>query len=154
MDEDDSKPIELPIQKAPSGRRRRHNPNPEQSNTPRDPRFDQRCSGSNDMRHFLRNYAFLDDIKQKELAQLEKELKKEKDPSRKEQIKATISRYRNKFKDHEHKLKRPSNKKPKSQEKKIEIVERYKELKQCGKLSRYLERKRKKILKKDEKCFR
>lgn len=162
-DSDDNKPLELPLVTGARLKRQQTSENPRKSkdtvtatttiNTPRDPRFDPRCSGSNDPRHFIRNYSFLDDVRQKELNELQQSLKREKDHERKEKIKMTISRYRNKINDYQEKREH-TNKRKTTRDKKSQIVERYKALKQSGKLSRYLERKRKKLIKKDERSFR
>ena len=154
---DDDKPIELPIVKGSEFKKSRQL---ERKSTslptnagPRDPRFDPRCSGSGDIRHFVRNYAFIDELKEKELGELQKALRKEKDPQRANMIQKAISRHKNKISDHRAKLDQSNCQQPKRANKKVELAERYKELKQSGKLPRYLERKRKKILKKDEKCL-
>lgn len=160
-DQADDKPVELPIAKAPPNQRsgracksllaKTTLPDAgtdEQYQQPRDPRFDPRCNGSNDARHFVRNYAFLDEVKKKELDELNKALRKEKDPVKREKIKMTIGRCKNKMIDLKNKAT-----KTKKCDKKAHLVEKYKELKQSGKLSKYLERKRKKLIKRDQKAF-
>lgn len=149
---------------------------PHDQNAFRDPRFDPRCSGSNDFRHFVRNYAFLDQVRQDELAQLERAFKKEKDPEKRNKIKETIRRLKNKLVENNNKSKklelisqlkaeksdptptsskgrkRPKNIK-KSDIKKSLLVQKFKELKESGRLSKYLERKRKKLINQDKKSL-
>merc|ERR1711944_122509 len=60
----------------------------------RDPRFDPMC-GEYDEKMFKESYKFVDNIKEKELKTLKKELKEEEDPERKEQIKYLIQRQEN-----------------------------------------------------------
>lgn len=156
----DERPIELPIKhyqpKEPAAG----------SSRPRDPRFDPRCAGSNDVRHFVRNYAFLDDVRQEEIAELQKALHKEKDPEKKKKIKSTINRIRNKVVERNNKsahlelvseLKQAKTGKyknvKKSDIKKEKMARKFNELKETGKLTKYLERKRKKLIKRDEKAF-
>lgn len=146
--EDDDKPLELPIITRTSKKSKR--PTTIDDTRPRDPRFDPRCAGSNDPRHFIKNYSFLEDVRKKELDTLNKAVRKERDPTKKDQIKMTITRYKNKMIDIKNKAK------PKAKgscEKKTNLVEQYKELKQSGKLTKYLERKRKKLIKRDQKSF-
>lgn len=136
-------------------------------NNPRDPRFDSRVRGSSDIRHFVRNYSFLDDLKQKEIAELQKALRKEKDPERKGKIKVTMNKLRNQIVENQNKAQKVElvdelktskgdgrfKNVRKSDIKKNLIVKKYKELKESGKLPKYLERKRKKLLKRDEKLL-
>lgn len=191
---DDDKPLVLPILNNPPFKH--HKPSQQQTNAffkPRDPRFDAKCAGSNDVRHFVRNYAFLDEIQQDELNQLKQALRKEKDAEKREKIKVSITRIENKIVDRQNKVKKietihelrrsvrnnpqqatasqagtpndtrdnqrhvPPKKKyanvKKSDIKKQLIVNKYKELKESGKLSKYLERKRKKLINRDGKAF-
>lgn len=157
---DDDKPLELPISKRPN-----RDPTAN-SSRPRDPRFDPRCAGSNDVRHFVRNYAFLDDVRKEEIGELQKALVKEKDAEKKEKIKFTINRIKNKVVERNNKtaqlelvseLKRAKGGKyknvKKSDIKKELMARKFQELKETGKLSKYLERKRKKLIKRDGKSF-
>lgn len=150
MADDDDRPIELPIVKG-SRRRAKVGTDPRQDTGPRDPRFDPRCSGSDEVRHFVRNYSFLNEIKQRELDELQKALSREKDPEKKAKIKMTITRYRNKMIDWQQKQDFNSKKKRGSKAKKEELLKKFKDLKESGKLTKYLERKRKKLLKRDQK---
>ena len=147
-DHDDDRPLEVPFAKKPirdkGGKNYFH-----ETNAPRDPRFDPRCAGSSEARHFVRNYAFLDDVRQKEMAELEKALKREKDSRKRDKIKMALGRYRNKMID----LRNKAEPKRKRSDKKAHLVQQFKELKEAGKLSKYLERKRKKLIKRDQKAF-
>lgn len=128
---------------------------------PRDPRFDPRCSGSKDFRHFRKNYAFLEDIRNSEISQLKRALKKEKDPEKKDKIRSTITKLNNKIVETKNRSKKIDTmtemggkfKVKKSQLKKKLLVDKYKELRDSGKLTKYLERKRKKFINRDSKKF-
>lgn len=133
------KPIELPI-----GKKSKKIIEPTTSSfQPRDPRFDPRCSGSDERRHFERNYAFVNDLRRKELSELRYAFKKELDPLKKSEIQAAIDRT-------SHAIDGKIKPKKRDKSKKIELVEQYQNLKKSGKLSKYLERKRKKLIKKDQ----
>lgn len=54
---------------------------------------------------------------------------------------------------HQQQQPEQKRKKPSSHTKMIALVEKYKELKATGKLQKYLERKRKKLIKRDEKLL-
>lgn len=99
----------------------------------------------------MRNYAFLDEVRLKELNELQKALRKEKDPEKKQKINMTIARYRNKIIDREQKTQKKTR--LNSNQKKEHLVAKFKDLKESGKLTKYLERKRKKLLKQDQKSF-
>lgn len=151
----DERPLELPIGKRPKDIKCLEEPVEEIE--PRDPRFDQRCAGSNDPRHFVRNYSFLDDVRKKELAELKSALRKERDPDKVRDIQSTISRFVHKM-EHRNSVNllpgtSSERKQPKKQVKKQIIVEKFRELKETGKLSKYLERKRKKLIKRDGRRF-
>lgn len=154
------KPLELPI-----NRHRQKEPTAS-FNKPRDPRFDPRCAGSNDVRHFVRNYAFLDDVRKEEISELQKALNKEKDPEKRKKIKMTVSRIRNKVVERNNKkarlelvseLKQAKGGKyrnvKKSEIKEELMARKFNELKETGKLTKYLERKRKKLIKRDGKAL-
>lgn len=162
--QDDDRPIDLPILTSKIYQRNKHRRDAimstakitstgisDQSVTmPRDPRFDPRCSGSNDRRHFIRNYSFLNEVKQNEISELQKSLRKEQDPEKRDKVKMAIARFRNKMIDTDQKF---SVKKTRGKLKKVELAEKFKDLKETGKLTKYLERKRKKLLKRDQKSF-
>lgn len=154
MDDDDDRPLELPIVKKGKGKKREiEQSSSSQCQGPRDPRFDPRCAGSDNPRHFIRNYSFLDEVRQKELEELRRALQREKDPEKKDKIKMTITRYRNKMIDRQQKEQFNSKKKRGSKQKKEELIKKFKDLKESGKLTKYIERKRKKLLKRDQKLF-
>lgn len=134
----------------------------------RDPRFDSRCKGSSDRRHFIRNYAFLNDMRKDELSKLDKAFKKEKDPEKRSKIKSTMNMLRNKMVELDNQEKQMNTTSDmqsssrrssrgrflkKSDIKKKLLVDKFQELKARGKLTKYLERKRKKNLKRDGKAF-
>lgn len=159
--------MDLPIlRRPPPGPDSSHQVDPS-CNRPRDPRFDPRVRGSSDLRHFVRNYSFLDDLKREEIAQLQKALHKEKDPERKDKIKLTVSKIKNQIVENQNKAQKVQlvdelktskgggkfKNVRKSDIKKNLIVKKYKELKESGKLTKYLERKRKKLIKRDEKLL-
>lgn len=147
---EDERPKEIPISKRPR-------PAYVASAEPRDPRFDPRCNGKHHEKIFSKNYSFLDEVRQQEIRKLQDEMNKERDPDRKVRIKSTISRLKNKIVEKKNKDKtteivhemKSSKRYKNSDIKKQVILEKYKELKESGKLTKYLERKRKKLLKKD-----
>lgn len=133
------KPIEIPIGRKPITLVKDTNV----PQKPRDPRFDPKCSGSGDKRHFDRNYAFINEMRQKELAELKKAFKKESDREKRSEIQAAIGKI-------SHALPGDHNQpKDRRRNKKLELVEQYKDLKKSGRITKYLERKRKKMIKKD-----
>lgn len=167
-DNDDAPPQELPIAKRPVSLKPAIKP---MGFRPRDPRFDKRCGTFNN-KIFSTTYTFIDDLKNKELNELEHMLRKEKDKTRKHQIKSIISRLKNQqVTERENKLREErleilkkekrqllsNNEKTqpkrvflsKTEVKKMNMVEKFKELKSSGKLTRYLERKRKKLINRD-----
>ncbi|XP_072031681.1 ribosomal RNA processing protein 36 homolog [Amphiura filiformis] len=133
----------------------------------RDPRFDD-LSGEFHEESFSSNYSFIKNIRQRERQQIEKEMKKTKDLHRKEQLKSLIQRMdqqetakdrkdKSKIAEREHKKQErelvKQGKKPfflkKSEQKKMELAEKYKQLKKSGKVEKYLMQKRKKNATKD-----
>lgn len=64
--------------------------------TPRDPRFDPLC-GSYDRDTFKSNYQFLNETRKKERTALERELREEDDPKRKQKIKFLMQRMVSEF---------------------------------------------------------
>ncbi|XP_021003089.1 ribosomal RNA processing protein 36 homolog [Parasteatoda tepidariorum] len=138
----------------------------------RDPRFDD-LSGTFDEELFEENYSFVDDIKRKEREKLEKELENVGDDhKRKQEILYLLLRMKNQdIAKKKQKMKKiedqqlreeimeaaKSGKKPympkKSELKQKKLVESFQKLKKTGKLDKYLERKRKKIVSKDRKRF-
>lgn len=148
--DEDEQPLELPIvtHKTKHSKFNSNHAQPQQNAGPRDPRFDPKCSGSNERRHFVRNYAFLDEVKKSELDLLQKAAKKEQDPDKRNKIKMAISRFRNKMIVSDQQL---NPKKPRGKFKKLELADKFMQLKESGKLTKYLERKRKKNIKRDMK---
>jgi len=138
----------------------------------RDPRFDD-LSGTFKKDEFEVNYSFIDDIKEREKQELEKELLTVgNDVKRQEKIRFLIQRLKNqerskkieaKKKEEEMKRKeevleaRKAGKKPyfpkKSEMKKKKLIETYQALQKSGKLEKYIEKKRKRIVSKDQKRF-
>ncbi|XP_014663911.1 PREDICTED: ribosomal RNA processing protein 36 homolog [Priapulus caudatus] len=133
----------------------------------RDPRFDD-LSGEFNQKIFEKGYSFLGDIKQKEKLNLQKQLKKEKDPERQEQIKFLLKRMEHQEKAAQdtaatnvklqelRKKERESikdGKKPfflkKSEQKKLLLADKFQELKKSGKIEKYLQKKLKKNAAKD-----
>ncbi|KAL1914375.1 uncharacterized protein VTP21DRAFT_8955 [Calcarisporiella thermophila] len=128
----------------------------------RDPRFDQ-LSGKLNQDLFEKSYSFIADYKQSELSQLKEKLKKTKNPLEKERLLGELKRLESKeaaLKREKHlkELKRArkkaemklisEGKKPyflkKSDEKKLELVERFNELKKDPKaIEKAIEKRRK-----------
>jgi len=127
----------------------------------RDPRFDD-VSGAFDEDLFEKGYAFLKDIKAEDERNLKKFIKVSKEEEKVEEAKNKLkaikraSREETKEKKVEAKLKSlkkaemaavKEGKKPfflkKSERKKLTLAEKFKELKQSGKLEKYMEKKRK-----------
>ncbi|XP_043236872.1 ribosomal RNA processing protein 36 homolog [Amphibalanus amphitrite] len=135
----------------------------------RDPRFDG-VSGTYDEKAWKKNYKFVGDIKTSEKTQLKEQLRKESDPSEKKKLKVLLQRLQNQEKaekekekkEAEAKMEREENiarlkqgKKPiykaKSVKKKEELAEKFIELKESGRLDKYLQKKRKKMAGKSKK---
>lgn len=159
VDNNDDRPIELPISKRPVWKTRYENSS--NGHNSRDPRFDTRC-GEFKQELFAKNYQFINDLQQQELDTLKKALKKTKDGQKKHEIQAAMVKIKNKLmakKEAEKKqtvIKKLSAKKrhvKKSDIKKSLLVDKFKELKETGKLTRYMERKRKKLINKDKRGF-
>lgn len=128
-----------------------------------DPRFIG--GSSHDTRHFIRNYQFINDCRRDEIGQLTKTMRLEQDPEKKQKLRSMITSIKNKMVEQERKTeemnlvtKMKSNHKKgyhvkKSDIKKQTLVQKFKELKETGKLTKYMERKRKKNIKRDEKSM-
>ncbi|XP_053202662.1 ribosomal RNA processing protein 36 homolog [Panonychus citri] len=140
-----------------------------QSKILRDPRFEE---SSGDFNKFIFRDRFGPLIKEsmvEDLKELKKIEKKEKDPEQSEKIKSLIQRTKNKIKTSESQEKeRQLIQKLRSEKRKeinksgpvyvtkaaitkAQLVEKFKKLKQSGKLSKYIEKKRKKNLGRDRK---
>ncbi|XP_064601944.1 ribosomal RNA processing protein 36 homolog [Liolophura sinensis] len=128
----------------------------------RDPRFDER-SGAYDEKLFKKSYSFIEDVKERERQKLKKQLNKAKDAEAKAKIKSLLNRMGQQQQAEEAKAKKAEKekewnkrekelvaqgKKPfflkKSDKRKLELAEKYRELKKSGKLEKYLSKKRKK----------
>lgn len=137
--------------------------------TVRDPRFDD-LSGDFQDEIFQKNYQFLADIKERERKELEKTLKRTKDPEKqlkiqrylykmeqKERVKhktETSKELEKKYMKKEKELVK-QGKKPfflkKSDKRKLELAEKFKALRSSGKVDTYLAKRRKKNAQKDRK---
>ncbi|XP_053369465.1 ribosomal RNA processing protein 36 homolog [Clarias gariepinus] len=135
--------------------------------TLRDPRFDD-LSGEFKPAVFSQTYKFVNDIREKEAEIVKKKLKKVKSNTKKEELKAFLKRMENQKRNHQrqeqqrqkdlsYKRKqralvgdghRPFYLK-KSDQKKLQLAEKYSELKKSGKLENFLSKKRKRNAVKD-----
>ncbi|XP_073700569.1 ribosomal RNA processing protein 36 homolog [Garra rufa] len=133
----------------------------------RDPRFDD-LSGEYKPEVFFKTYKFINDIKEREKTIVEKNFKKAKTQTKKEEMKGLLKRMENQQKarqrqeqerEKELHFKRKQRElvgqghKPfylkKSDMKKMELAEKYSELKKSGKLENFLSKKRKRNATKD-----
>ncbi|KAI1896949.1 hypothetical protein AGOR_G00100150 [Albula goreensis] len=133
----------------------------------RDPRFDD-LSGEYKPEIFEKTYSFIHDIKKNEKKVVEKRLRKAKTAKKKEQLELLLKRMVNQEKAHERQqqqrekeleLKRKQREmvgqgqRPfflkKSEQRKLELADRYSELKKSGKLENFLSKKRKRNAAKD-----
>jgi len=135
----------------------------------RDPRFDG-VTGSFDEKAWRKNYKFVDELKTSEKAQLKEQYRSEKDPAEKKKMKLLLQRIQNKEKTEKLKEKQEAEreeerqanisrlkegKKPlyksKGSKKKEELAEKFLELKQTGRLDKFMQKKRKKMAGKSKK---
>ncbi|XP_046557875.1 ribosomal RNA processing protein 36 homolog [Haliotis rubra] len=135
----------------------------------RDPRFDD-LSGKYNEAIFKSSYAFLDDVKQREKEKLAKQLKKTKNDQKKKELQYLINRMEQQASADKQKQKRKELEKDwkkkelgrvvegknpyflkKGDLRKLELAERFKELKKTGKLDKYMGKKRKKNASKEKK---
>ncbi|KAI0213636.1 Ribosomal RNA processing protein 36-like protein [Lamellibrachia satsuma] len=132
----------------------------------RDPRFDD-LSGEFNETIYKHTYSFLGDVRDREKQKLVKEMRKVKDTDRKKEIKALIRRMENQEKQKDRQQERAMERKKKEQElvkqgkrpyflkksieKKLDLAEKYSELKKSGTVEKYLSKKRKKAAAKDRK---
>ncbi|KAM4043341.1 ribosomal RNA processing protein 36 homolog [Anomaloglossus baeobatrachus] len=135
----------------------------------RDPRFDD-LSGEFKPQIFEKTYSFLDDLKKKEKETLEKKLQKTREPALREQMtqllrrmdqqeKSTKQKQRLREKEAEFKRQQreraQQGKKPlylkRSDIRKMELVDKYQELKKKGRVENFLSKKRKRNSIKDRK---
>ncbi|KAH0493791.1 hypothetical protein TgHK011_000442 [Trichoderma gracile] len=152
--------------KKPVSRRREILPDPRRK--ARDPRFDA-LTGPLDETKFARNYAFLDEYREKEMADLRAQIKKTKDEYAKEELKRQLLSMESKKKarqkkEEEARLLQEHRKKEKelvaqgkqpfylrkSEQKKQLLLNRYANMSK-GQVDRAIERKRKKVASKEKK---
>lgn len=134
----------------------------------RDPRFDD-LSGEYKPEIFEKTYGFINDIKKKEKEDIEKKLKKVKDPEQKQRLQQLLKRLvhqekaqqaRQKQRERELEFKKKQGelakqgKKPfflkKSEKRTLELADKYMDLKKSGKLENFLSKKRKRNAGKDK----
>jgi len=128
----------------------------------RDPRFEEQ-SGRYSDNVFDKTYGFLNDIRDKEMNELKKMLKKTKSEDKRQELNYLLQRMKNQRSSDQMKRKRKqleTNIRHKLTEelgtksvkntfvnkstlKRLELMEKYKQLKKSGKLDKYLEKKRK-----------
>uniref|UniRef100_A0ABK9N6X4 rRNA biogenesis protein RRP36 n=1 Tax=Glossina morsitans morsitans TaxID=37546 RepID=A0ABK9N6X4_GLOMM len=135
----------------------------------RDPRFDERA-GNYDVNKFKENYKFVSDIREIEILQLKRELNSVTDQEGKDRIKKAVQRLTNKnveekkwhkkqqtLKEEQQDIQKAiaEGKQPhyltKKERKAKELVAQFEELKKRGKLTKHLEKRRKKNITKDRK---
>ncbi|GAA6110104.1 ribosomal RNA processing protein 36 homolog [Tachysurus ichikawai] len=133
----------------------------------RDPRFDD-LSGEFKPEVFSQTYKFINDIRQREAEMVKKKLKKIKSNAKKEEMKSFLKRLENQKRNLErrdqqrekelgYKKKRRvlvgDGQRPfylkKSEQKKLQLAEKYSELKKSGKLENFMSKKRKRNAVKD-----
>lgn len=134
-----------------------------------DPRFDPRA-GEYSEKVFKSTYSFISDLRSKERAELEEMLRSESDPEQRKTIKKLLQRMKNR--EATEKQKRRQSKideeyrkfvaeskehgvtpkfLSKKERRQVELAERFRELKKVGKLDKYLEKRRKKNVRKERK---
>ncbi|CAG2112151.1 unnamed protein product [Medioppia subpectinata] len=135
----------------------------------RDPRFEE-GSGRFSESVFSKTYGFLNDIRDKETNELKKMLKKTANEEKKQELKYLLQRIKNQKTSEQMKQNRKeleTNVRNKLNEetgskntfvnkstlKRLELVEKYKQLKKSGKLRQYLEKKRKRNATRERKKF-
>ncbi|KZC06497.1 PREDICTED: ribosomal RNA processing protein 36 homolog [Dufourea novaeangliae] len=136
-------------------------------NIPRDPRFDSLC-GTFKEKEFKKAYGFLSDVKENDVKKLKKELEETEDPKMIKKIKYLIQRLENQIREEkkrdnrEEKISQEKKEvveaikrgekpvfKKKSEKKVLNLVSQYEELKNSGKLTKHIQRLRKRNLHKD-----
>ncbi|KAL4237417.1 rRNA biogenesis protein rrp36 [Mactra antiquata] len=135
----------------------------------RDPRFDD-LSGEYREEHFLKDYSFINDIKDKERELIQAKMRKTKDENKRHEMGRLLSKMKQQQQSDNAKQKKmeleklwkekekqliKDGKNPyflkKSEKKKLELAEKYKELKESGKIEKYLSKKLKKNAQKERK---
>ncbi|XP_070172803.1 ribosomal RNA processing protein 36 homolog [Polyergus mexicanus] len=133
----------------------------------RDPRFDSLC-GTFDEKAFKHSYAFINDLRKNDLETLRNELKEATDLKTKKKIKYLIQRFENQLREEKKRKEKEEKKrkekkevlefikrgekpvfKKKSEQKILNLVAQYEELKNRGKLKKHIQRLRKKNKHKD-----
>ncbi|XP_029671740.1 ribosomal RNA processing protein 36 homolog isoform X2 [Formica exsecta] len=133
----------------------------------RDPRFDSLC-GTFDEKVFKHSYAFINDLRKNDLETLKNELKEATDPKTIKKIKYLIQRFENQLREEKKRREKEEKKreekkevqelikrgekpvfKKKSEQKILDLVSQYEELKNKGKLKKHIQRLRKKNKHKD-----
>lgn len=136
---------------------------------PRDPRFDSNC-GDFDRNEFKERFSFVNELKEKEAAELKEKLRSTASADEKSKIKLLIQRLNNQAREEQKRVMRnkadddkrtqikqarQEGKTPifvsKKKQKIQELVDQFKELKETGKLQKHLEKRRKKNLARDRK---
>ncbi|XP_055618070.1 ribosomal RNA processing protein 36 homolog [Toxorhynchites rutilus septentrionalis] len=164
----DGPPVELSAKRKVSalGMEKKRN---ESSSSRRDPRFDAK-QGYYSGRQFREKYAFINEMRNDELERLQKQLETVDDPDEAEQLKFAIRRTENQIREfnkqkeqdkkrkEEHLEARKAiedGKRPfyekKSIKKARELVEKYDELKETGRLGKHIDKRRRKTTAKDRK---
>ncbi|XP_011181052.1 ribosomal RNA processing protein 36 homolog [Zeugodacus cucurbitae] len=135
----------------------------------RDPRFDENCGDFN-VKHFKENYKFLSRVRQKDIVRLRKQLRETTDSDERKGLQTEIQKLVNKNveerKWHIKQQELESEKleiqqaiekglkphyKTKKERRAKELVTQFEKLKESGKLSKHLEKRRKKNAAKDRK---
>lgn len=128
----------------------------------RDPRFDRRC-GDYSSAQFRENFEFVFDLKTDELKTLKQQLKECRDTEERERLKFVIQRTQNQLREHQKQLvinkrnaeekgeiekARSEGRRPfyvkKSEKRMVELVDKFEELKESGRLKKHIEKRRKK----------
>ncbi|MCL4124772.1 UNVERIFIED_CONTAM: hypothetical protein GTU68_024503 [Idotea baltica] len=159
-----NRPIEMPLQRRPAPKYKSFSAQKvaPKSSISRDPRFDD-LSGKLDVFAWKKNYDFISNKRSQEVKLLKKQLKKEKDPSKIEEIEKVIQRMKNqereqiklnKVRDQKKQLREETiaslkaGKAPKYTSKKESALElkmsHFNQLKNDNKVNKYIKRKEKK----------
>ncbi|KAM9792240.1 ribosomal RNA processing protein 36 homolog [Neosynchiropus ocellatus] len=140
---------------------------PAKKSMSRDPRFDD-LSGEYKADIFRKSYKFIDDIRRREIEVVQKKLKKTKSTQKSEKLDFLLKRMKNQERaweseeqrrERELQFKRQQRERAsqgarpfflkKSDKKKLQLAERYQELKKSGRLENFLKKKRKRNAGKD-----
>lgn len=133
--------------------------------TARDPRFDPKC-GDFDRDEFKERFSFVNEIKLKEVSQLKDEMLKCKDSDERSQMRLLAQRLENQAREEQNRREADRDRKriqdsrtggqpvifESKKKRKIEnLVQKFRELKESGKLQKHIEKRRKKQAAKDRK---